>query len=73
MTEDDVVDSGFAHIDVDIDDMAKKLCELYISKNLSPASASLFQDLVAEGEPTEYAVYRAVVNEQIIDLLLDLT
>lgn len=72
MSELEPQDTEFSTITANVDDdTAEKLCCMYVEGAMHPASLSLFNELLSDGEDVQYALYRAVINETIIAALLE--
>ena len=65
-------DAEFSIITANIaDETADALCRIYVEQVMHPASLSLFDELVSEGADVPYALYRAVINQSVIEALLE--
>lgn len=65
-------DTEFSAITANFDDgIAEELCRIYVERTMHPASLSLFNDLMLECGDTQYALYRAVINQSVIEALIE--
>lgn len=57
----------FEKVSVDISDEDQQLLvEMYVKKNLEPASMSAYVDSLRDGDPYEVALRMAIINEMCL-------
>ena len=60
---------GFCKLELDLDeDSVNRLMELWTEQSLHPASLELYNE-IKETEGQEVALYRAILNDQLIEAL----
>jgi len=66
----EVDSNGCVQVEIDFDDdFIESFALAWIKRNMESASVSVMDDMIAEGKAYNEAVYRAVINQAIIDAI----